>query len=57
LFAIGATPKETQLFLDFQILDFGQKRALPPPTFFAISRHLEWAGPSKNAPIMSGIKF
>ena len=25
--------------------------------FFAFSRHLEWGGPSRNGPIMSGIKF
>ena len=25
--------------------------------FFAFLKHLEWGGPSRNAPIMSGIKF
>ena len=28
-----------------------------PAAFFAFSRHLEWGGPPRNAPIMSGIKF
>ena len=45
------------LLLEFQILDFGRKRALRPPPFFAFLKHLEWGGPSRNGPIMSGIKF
>ena len=42
---------------EFQIVDFGRNRALQPAPFFAFSRHLEWGEPSRNGPIVSGIKF
>ena len=39
------------------VLSIVLRRLALVPTFFAISRHVEWAGPSRNVPIMSGMKF
>ena len=54
---LGTSFGKRPLLLDFQIVDFGRKHALRTPTFFAILKHLEWGGPSRDGPTVSGIKF